>query len=135
MFTLSNEMLMLIINVLCVAFFTVLLIQSGVDKLLDWEGNLSWLTGHFKDSLFSNMVPLLLGIITVTELGAGLVCAYGVVELLVFGENTFARIGIILSAVNLLMLFVGQRIAKEYAGAAVLALYFLLSIVSLFFLI
>jgi hypothetical protein len=36
-----------------------------------------------------------------------------------------------LSALNLVMLFFGQRIAKDYAGAAALVPYFLLSIGSI----
>ena len=130
----SQETIFLIINVLAVAFFAVLFLQSGMDKVVDWKGNLSWLTGHFEESPFSKIVPLLLAVITITELGAGIVCAYGVVELIAFDLNSFARVGILLSAVNLLMLFTGQRIAKDYVGAAVLVNYFLLALASLYFL-
>ena len=117
-----------------VAMFAVLFLQSGFDKVIDWKGNLSWLKGHFEKSPFAKVVPLLLGIILVTELAAGLCCGYGVVEMLVFDETAFAQLGLILSGLNLLMLFAGQRLAKDYPGAAVLANYFLFALVLLFFL-
>ena len=130
----SNDLIMLIINTLSVAFFAVLFLQSGIEKLLDWKGNLSWLGVHFEKSFVSGVVPLMLGLLTITELLAGLICAYGVVELAVFEQQTYARIGLIISLLALLMLFIGQRVAKDYQGAAVLANYFLLGIASLFFL-
>jgi hypothetical protein len=37
----------------------------------------------------------------------------------------------VISAVTLLMLFFGQRMAKDYAGSAVIASYFLLTMVAL----
>ncbi|MBL4755229.1 MAG: DoxX family protein [Flavobacteriales bacterium] len=126
---------MLIINVLSVALFAALFLQSGIDKLLDWKGNLGWLAGHFEKSFLSGVVPVLLGLVTFTEVLAGLICAYGVVELVVFDQQVYARIGIIFSLVALLMLFIGQRIAQDYPGAAVLANYFLLGIASLYFLV
>jgi len=130
----GNDHIILFINLLSVALFAVLFLQSGIDKVVDWKGNLLWLVGHFEKSFLSGAVPLMLGLITLMELSAGLVCAYGVVELLVFDQQTFARMGVAISLVSFLMLFTGQRIAKDYPGAAVLANYFLLGIVTLFFL-
>jgi|GEM_PF-6869632 len=51
----------------CSAFLAILFLQSGLDKVLDWKGNLSWLKGHFGKTFLKNAVPLLLGIITLTE--------------------------------------------------------------------
>ncbi|MBL4658154.1 MAG: DoxX family protein, partial [Flavobacteriales bacterium] len=105
----------------------------GIDKVVDWRGNLSWLKGHFEGSPFANAVPLLLAIVTATEIGAGAACAYGVVEMIFMDQSTFAVLGMLLSALNIVLLFAGQRIAKDYPGAAVLAGYFLLAIVLLQF--
>ena len=32
------------------AMVAILFLQSGLDKALDWKGNLAWLTGHFAKS-------------------------------------------------------------------------------------
>lgn len=73
---------------------------------------------------------MLLAIVTIVELAAGFCCAYRVVA---FKESTFAELGLILSGLNVLMLFMGQRLTKDYPGAAVLANYFLFAMVLLLF--
>jgi hypothetical protein len=52
-----------------------------------------------------------------------------------FAHNpTIAFYGAIVSSVATLCLFFGQRVAKEYAGAAVLVQYFLLTLVAIYLL-
>ena len=62
-----------------------LFIQSGLDKVFDWNGNLEWLKGHFSKTFLGGMVPLLLGTITVMEVATGFVCAAGIVYFLISG--------------------------------------------------
>ena len=125
---------MWIIQALVSAFFAILFIQSGLDKVFDWKGNLEWLTGHFANSFLSGMVPILLGTLTLFEVTAGVVSAVGVVEALVYKTYCFAFLGTLLCAVSLIMLFFGQRIAKDYAGAGGLVPYFILAVINLYFL-
>jgi hypothetical protein len=113
-------------------FHAILFLQSGLDKVWDYKGNLSWLTGHFAHSPLAGSVPLLLPVITLSETAAGLLCAAGVVQLLATQSGTLAYWGLVLSALSLLMLFFGQRIAKDYAGAATLVPYFILTALGLY---
>ena len=53
-------------------FLAILFIQSGLDKVTDWKGNLGWLTGHFEKTFIGGMVPMMLGTITASELATGL---------------------------------------------------------------
>ena len=53
------------------AFFAILFLQSGIDKVTDRKGNLEWLTGHFSKSPIADHVPLLLSVLTGMELLAG----------------------------------------------------------------
>lgn len=110
----------------------MLFLQSGFDKLFDWKGNLSWLTGHFEKSPLKNMVPLMLGTMTLVEMCAGFCSVGGLVVLLVKGPYWVPILGIGLSGLALTMLFAGQRIAKDYVGAAVLAGYFGVALISMF---
>ena len=61
-----------------------------------------------------------------------MLCAAGLVELLVLGTTRAAFWGISVAALALTCLFFGQRISKDYTGAAVLPAYFLVSMVGLF---
>ena len=122
------------LQILISAFFAILFIQSGIDKVLDWKGNLGWLTGHFAKSPLAGMVPLLLGLITLMELAAGALSAIGCVLVLLRHDSTIAFYGVVLAGVTLLALFFGQRMAKEYPGAASLVPYFLVVIAGIIWL-
>lgn len=112
--------------IFCALFVSVLFIQSGLDKIFDWKGNLGWLKGHFSETFLAGMVPMMLGVITVMELATGALAGVGLVYLLVAGTTQILFISSIAGAASLTALFFGQRIAKDYPGAAVLVPYFLL---------
>ena len=126
---------MQILQIFSTIFLAILFLQSGLDKVFDWKGNLEWLTGHFAHSPFKGMVPLLLGVITLAETAAGAFSAIGAVTLLLGGSVCFGFIGATLSAVALLMLFLGQRLAKDYAGAGGLVPYFILALITMYLLL
>jgi hypothetical protein len=77
------------------------------------------------------MVPLLLGIITLMELLAGALSAVGCVMVLLRHDATIAFYGLVVAGLVLLALFFGQRMAKEYPGAASLVPYSLVVIAGL----
>jgi len=79
-------------------------------------------------------VPVLLAAITLLEVGAGALSAIGCIVLMISRETTIAFCGAVTSAVALIALFFGQRMAKDYAGAAVLVPYFLLTLVAIYLL-
>ena len=114
------------------AFVAVLFIQSGLDKVFDWKGNLEWLTGHFSKTFVAGMVPAMLATITVMEVATGFLAAAGIVYFLVAGSLTVIFVAAAIGAASVTALFFGQRIAKDYAGAAVLVPYFLLLLVLMF---
>src|SRR5438067_11396374 len=121
-------------QVLSSAFLAILFLQSGLDKVVDRRGNLEFLQGHFAKSPLSGMVPLLVTLITILELSAGVLSAIGCVLIIVMHDPTVAFYGSVISAFSILGLFFGQRMAKDYAGAAVLVSYFLLSLVAIYLL-
>ena len=116
------------------AFLAILFLQSGIDKVVDRRGNLEFLQGHFAKSPLAGMVPLLVSIITILELVAGTLNAVGCVLILLTRNSNIAFYGAVVSAVSILGLFFGQRMAKDYAGAAVLVSYFLLCLVAIYLL-
>src|SRR5947207_14501957 len=112
-------------------FLAILFLQSGIDKLVDRRGNLQWLTGHFAQSPLAKLVPLLLLAITLLELAAGALSAIGAIDLVFRHQSLLAFWGACVAAIAILCLFFGQRMAKEYAGAAILVPYFILTIVAI----
>jgi hypothetical protein len=108
------------------AMLAILFLQSGLDKVFDFKGNLAWLTGHFaKSPLRGAVLPMLVSV-TVTETAAGALAAAGTLHLVVHGIHSLALWGARLATLNIVMLFLGQRLAKDYAGAASLVPYFVL---------
>jgi hypothetical protein len=125
---------MYLMQILAAAFLSILFLQSGIDKVVDRGGNLEWLKGHFAKSPLAGVVPSLVTAITILEIAAGALSAVGCVLLILLKDSTIAFYGAILSAAAITALFFGQRIAKEYAGAAVLVPYFLLTLVAIYLL-
>ena len=116
------------------AFLAILFLQSGIDKVVDRRGNLEWLKGHFAKSPLAGFVPALVTIITLLELVAGALSAVGCLLIFLRRDSTFAFYGAIASAFAILALFFGQRMAKDYPGAATLVPYFLLALAAIYLL-
>lgn len=112
-----------------VLLVSILFIQSGLDKVSDWKGNLAWLTGHFSKTFLSGMVPMMLATITVMELAAGLLSFAGIVYFLATASTALIFWATVVGAASVVALFFGQRVAKDYPGAAVLVPYFILLMV------
>ena len=127
-----NEILIINrIQSLIAIFISIALIQSGIDKINDRKGNLDWLIDHFSNTIFNNYVPFLLSILTVVELLSGIILITGALFNLLYSNFNILIVGFLLSSVNFIFLFLGQRIAKDYAGAAVIVNYFILNILGL----
>src|SRR2546430_13199677 len=121
---------LLLLRILVSAFLAILFLQSGIDKLVDQRGNLEWLKGHFAKSPLARFVPALLLVLAILEISAGALSGIGCIVIIFTGDSAVAFYGAIVSAVTILALFFGQRMAKEYARAAILVPYFLLTVVA-----
>ncbi|MCY1551913.1 hypothetical protein D9M68_882760 [compost metagenome] len=113
-------------------FFSILFLQSGLDKVFNFQSNKGYIESVFENTfLKKNSLLLFIGI-TVLEVAAGLLCAGGTLYSLFTGDKMILLLGLQTAAVSLLGLFFGQRIAKDYAGAAGLVPYFLLAVFGIF---
>lgn len=107
------------------AFFAACFIQSGLDKIFDWKGNLDWLMGHFSKTFLKGMVPMMLGTVTFLEVLGGFSCLVSVFFILLNRPPVLPMLSMSIVCLNLVLLFAGQRIAKDYVGAATLTAYFI----------
>ena len=110
----------------------ILFIQSGFDKIFDWKGNLEWLTGHFSKTFLRGTVAPMVATITVMELATGFSSAIAIIYFLITGSTILIFCASVLGAASITALFFGQRVAKDYAGAAVLIPYFILLIILIY---
>ena len=130
----SPESAYYILQILISAFLAILFLQSGIDKIVDRRGNRAYLDQHFaKSPLAATVGPMFL-VITILEVSAGALSGVGCALLLLSHDSTVAYLGAVVGAINLTALFFGQRVAKDYVGAAVLVPYFLLAITAIYFL-
>ncbi|MGV9013857.1 MAG: DoxX family protein [Flavobacteriales bacterium] len=115
------------------AFAAVLFLQSSLDKIFNWKDEKEYLTKQFSKSLLNGSVPLLMPVITLVEFSAGLFSALGFGQVLLTGNTGLGTVGMLSAVTALTMLFFGQRVAKDYRGAAVLVPYFLVAVGGLWF--
>jgi uncharacterized membrane protein YphA (DoxX/SURF4 family) len=108
-------------------FLSIVFLQSGLDKVFDWKGNLEYLSQLFAKSPLAGPVAPLLAVVTAAEVAAGALSALGVIGILFFESSLLAAWGAAVAALSLLMVLFGQRMAKAYADAAVIAPYFLVA--------
>jgi uncharacterized membrane protein YphA (DoxX/SURF4 family) len=121
-------------SILILVFLTITFLQSGYDKIFYWKDNVEWLKGHFAKTQLKNHVPLALLHVLVLELLSTILCAVGAIELLLNSGRTFGYYGAVFSCITLLMLLVGQRLAKDYDGARTIVIYFIPTVMAVYWL-
>ena len=120
----------LFIKIIILLFFSILFIQSGLDKVKNYQENLLWLISFFKQSIFKGKELILLYTLTFFELLAG-VLSFGSIPLLIIGNNLIGLIALAFAAISLLSVFLGQRVAKDYVGATGTTTYLLFTLGSM----
>ena len=111
---------------------SILFVQSGLDKVFDWKGNMEWLTGHFSKTFLAKTVAPMLATITVMELATGFLSIAGLIYFVATGSLVLIFYASIIGAASITALFFGQRVAKDYPGAAILIPYFILLIILMY---
>ncbi|MEN1784680.1 MAG: DoxX family protein [Bacteroidota bacterium] len=122
------------ILLLLLLFLIITFLQSGLDKLFDFKGNLAWLQEHFSKTVFKSAVPLLLSTITIMELATAILAIIGSLLIVLREDTSIAMYAAIMGSLTLLMLLLGQRMAKDYEGAKTIVIYFVPCVFLLFLL-
>jgi len=123
-----------ILQILISAFLAILFLQSGIDKIVDRSGNRAYLDQHFANSPLAGTVGPMFAVVTILEVSGGALSGVGCALLILTHDSTVAYLGAIVGGINLTALFFGQRVAKDYAGAAALVPYFLLALSAIYLL-
>ena len=115
-------------HLLILMFLAITFLQSGIDKISDWNGNLSFLKEHFSKTFLRKSVPLMLGAILFGEIIVGFLSIIGVIQIYISEVTTIGFYASVIAAKILLALLFGQRIAKDYAGAMTITVYFMVTV-------
>ena len=127
----APEWTIYLLQLLVSAFVAVLFLQSGLDKVFDRAGNRAYLDERFAKSPLAGTVGPMFLTVTILEVTAVVLSGAGFLQLLFFRSSALAFYGALIAAANLVALFFGQRVSKDYAGAAALVPYFLLALVAI----
>lgn len=122
----------ILILILAAGFLAIVFIQSALDKIFDYKGNLSWMKEQFSKTFLKNVIGLFLPVLLAVELFAGIHCVLGIIQLLRGKGEMILIEGFAISGLALLMLLFGQRVSKQYAGAVSLTGYFIIVLIGLF---
>ena len=120
-----------VVQILVSVFFSIVFFQSGIDKVIDRKGNIDFFKDHFKKTPIKKIVSLILTTLTILELIAAGLCFIGFCNSVINTNTDFIFYGLVLCAIILLLLLFGQRIAKDYIGAADITIYFILCIITI----
>ena len=107
-------------------FISIAFLQSGLDKIIDRKGNIEFLNIHFSKSSLLKVIPFMLSLLMILELTGSLMLIYGIYFAFAMRSTLWIFYGFVVIAITLIILFGGQRIAKDYLGAADLVPYFIL---------
>lgn len=121
-------------SLLLLLFLAVTFLQSAYDKLFYWKNNLDWLKSHFEKTVLKNWMPFSLFLILILEVISGVLSFSGFIQLLYNSEKELGLYGGIFSCITLLVLLLGQRIAKDYDGARTIAIYFVPAVLAVYWL-
>jgi putative oxidoreductase len=115
-------------------FWAVTFLESAYSKISDVSGNIGYFKSVFEKTFIKDIVVPSFWILTLLELASGLGSLISLVILFIDAKSC-VEVGLVsigLSGLTLLMLFAGQRIAKDYAGAAGIVPYIIVCAISMF---
>ena len=112
-------------------FFIIVFVQSGLDKIFNRRENLDFFEQHFKSTFLKNYTSISLTIITFLEILCGFALIYGLYFAVLKKTTLWIFYGLVLCVLNLIILLFGQRLSKDYAGAADIGVYFTLAVLGI----
>ena len=117
--------------ILVLAFFSIVFIQSGVDKVFDYKGNLSFLNDLLRGFFSRPLINFALISVAILELTSGILCLIGIFDAIFNPSYFIGKLGLIIGSLALLVLLFGQRVSKNYDGAKTIAIYFILAMLGI----
>lgn len=106
------------------AYLAILFLQAGLDKVINYRSNLEYIQGYFSKSPLAKGAVLMFPMLTACEVVTGVLCATSCVGIACgIPVLDWAIWSYAAASITLLMLFFGNRMAKDYAASASLTPY------------
>jgi hypothetical protein len=126
-----TQLFMEYLHLLILSYLAILFGQTAADKCFDWKGNHSYITAYFSQTPLKGISGWLFVVLLLSEAITFLCAAVGALltlKNLWLGEATGALQMLPAMALagawfSLLSIFLGQRIAKDYAAASATTAY------------
>ncbi len=122
----NSASIVLISAFLCITYFF-----SVFEKIKEWNGTIKYYNKLFKGKLSSSFILFSIYVIIIAEVSSILLLLYGNISFIYLESKIVLQYAFVTSAILLLFLLCGLRIAKDYQGAAQIGIYFLISILGL----
>lgn len=123
-----------IASILILVFLAVTYLHSSQEKIFHWKENVNWFKEHFSKTRLKNQVTLALIHLIILELISGVLCVVGAIQLTLNSGRIYGLYAAIFSCITLIMMLFGQRLAKDYDGARTVVLYFIPSVMAVYWL-
>jgi uncharacterized membrane protein YphA (DoxX/SURF4 family) len=117
------------------AFFAILFLQSGLDKIINRKENIEFQTQQFQNSPLKNFTLPLFFTLTIMEVSCGISSVIGIILFLFNSDTKFSLYADTLVSFTFISLFFGLRMSKDYKGAAGIVPYFILSLLGIYFIL
>ena len=123
---------MIYLNCLVLLFLVAVLGQSGLDKVLDYAGNKAYFQGQFANSPLKPLVGILFPLVLLLEVGTAVLSLLALATLCLQGNHDLGIYACALGSLTFIALIFGQRMAKDYGGAAGIVPYLAVTLLGLF---
>ena len=115
-------------------YLTISFLFSVIEKMTSWKMTNSFYKEHFKGTFIRNNVTPLIVVVLFFELVTLGFLISGLIMTFISSANVVLELGFFSTAITLFLLLIGQRIAKDYQGAMVITVYFILTLLGIYFL-
>jgi len=129
----KNILFLDILRMTISTFLATIFLQSGLDKILNWNSELEWMSKQFENTPLASNLQIGLFVVTILEILGGGLSALGILWILFRDGHLVGLLGAMSCSFSLCILMFGQRISKNYEGAASLVPYFILSSLGFYF--
>ena len=119
-------------QILIIIYILITFAYSALEKVFQWKESIDYYRSHFKDTFMEKLIPPSLILVIFLEIITVVLLTWGIYDLILLNQKQTGFYGLLLAAITLLGLMIGQRIAKDYSGAMLITIYFILTVFGVF---
>ena len=119
-------------QILIIIYILITFAYSALEKVFQWKESTVYYRSHFKDTFMEKLIPPSLILVIFLEIITVVLLTWGIYDLILLNQKQTGFYGLLLAAITLLGLMIGQRIAKDYSGAMLITIYFILTVFGVF---